>query len=216
MNKNILKTHLEILDRTRQELLVKLLPFTGEFILGGGTALALQLNHRKSFDFDFFSSAPINKNLLEELSRSIPIINISVDTTGELTFFTKEDIKITFLYYPFSHAFPIETLDNGLKLFSAKDIAIQKAYTIGRRGEYRDYFDLYIILKERYMNFVDIISWAKKIYGGAFEKKLLLQQLVYFGDLLNLDIVPASSHFLPKPQEVKNFFEDLVKKDLIP
>lgn len=210
MHKNILNPHLEILDKVRQGLLKKLLPFTKDFVLGGGTALVLQINHRKSFDFDFFSSFPIEKSLIEKISNSLTIGNISVDNADELTFFTDNDIKVTFLYYPFPHAFPLETLENGLQLFSVKDIAVKKAYTIGRRGEYRDYLDLYSILKNEYMNLSEVISCAKKIYGSVFEEKIFLEQLVYFGDLLNFEIIPADKP-LPKPEEVEHFFEDLVK-----
>lgn len=44
--------HLEILDKDRQKVFKKLRVFKQKAILGGGTALALQLNHRVSFDFD--------------------------------------------------------------------------------------------------------------------------------------------------------------------
>lgn len=211
MNKSILKQQLEILDKTRKELLVKLGPFTKDFVLGGGTALAIQVNHRKSFDFDFFATSQLEKRLIEKLSRNILVGNIAVDTADELTFFTKDEVKVTFLYYPFDHAYEFKTLENGLKLFSIGDIAIQKAYTVGRRGEYRDYFDLFIILKNAYMNLAEIISQAKKLYGSLFEEKIFLQQLVYFDDLLNFEIVRADKP-LPKPAEVKAFFEDLVEK----
>lgn len=137
--------HLDILDNQRRELLRILLPFTKEFVLGGGTALALQLAHRKSFDFDFFSSSPIPKRFLEKLSKNVKIGNIAVDTSDELTLFTEKSIKFTFIHYPFKPYFKILRLDNGLDLFSVPEIALQKAYTIGRRGEYRDYFDLYVI-----------------------------------------------------------------------
>jgi len=210
MNKNISKIHLEVLDKDRQELLTKILPHAQGFILGGGTALALQLNHRKSFDLDFFSESPLKKNFLEKISQNIEISNVAVDTSDELTFFTKDDIKMTFLFYPFGHAFGLKRLGNGLQIFSIKDIAIKKAYTIGRRGEYRDYFDLYSILKGTYISLDELISVTKKIYGGTFEEKIFLQQLVYFGDLLNYDIVPINSKYLPKPEEVKSFFEKLV------
>lgn len=210
MSKNISNIHLDILDKDRQELLEKLIPHTKGFILGGGTSLALQVNHRKSYDFDFFSLSPIIKNLLEKLSQTIKISTISVDSADELTFFTDNEIKVTFLHYPFAHAFSVEKLDNGLELFSIKDIAIKKAYTIGRRGEYRDYFDLYIILKENYINLTELISETKKIYGSVFEEKIFLQQLVYFGDLLNFDIIPASSKQISTPEEIKQFFEELV------
>lgn len=211
MKKNILNIHLDILDKERQELLNKLLPLTAGFVLGGGTALALQLNHRKSFDFDFFSSSKIAKNFLEKLSMSIVVENIAVDTSDELTFFTEKKIKITFLHYPFGHAFPLIEVLQGLKLFSVKDIAIKKAYTIGRHGEYRDYFDLYFILKEKYIILPELISLTKKIYGNLFSEKNFLAQLVYFEDMLNFDIIFTSSSHTPQPKEVKQFFEDLTQ-----
>ncbi len=211
MKKNILKIHLEVLNKERQELLFKLLTYTKDFVLGGGTALSLQLGHRKSYDFDFFSQSKLATNLLEKLSQEVSVANIAIDTPDELTFFTKSDVKITFLHYPFAHAFQLEETEGGMRLFSVKDIALQKAYTIGRRGEYRDYFDLFTILKRGHIGLPEIIREAKKVYGGVFEEKIFLQQLVYFGDLLSFDIIPADSKPLAKPEEVKNFFENLVR-----
>lgn len=211
MKQDTSNIQLDVLDSRRQELLEKLRPFTKNFILSGGTALSLQIAHRKSFDFDFFSRSKIEKRYLEKIGEVIPIANISVDSQDELTFFTKEEIKVTFLHYPFEHAFPFVESENGLKLFSPKDIAIQKAYTVGRCGEYRDYFDLYAVLGANYISFSELILQAKKIYGGIFEEKIFLQQLVYFGDLLNFGIKPAKLKPLPKPEEVKHFFESLVK-----
>ncbi|MBI5123101.1 nucleotidyl transferase AbiEii/AbiGii toxin family protein [Candidatus Roizmanbacteria bacterium] len=212
MNKNISNLHLDILDKERQALLHKLLPFAKEFVLGGGTALALQLRHRESYDFDFFSKNPIPKNFLEKISQVITIENIAVDSPDELTFFTKENIKITFLCYPFNDLYEYEELEEGLRLFSVKDIAIKKAYTIGRRGEYRDYFDLYTILKREVISLTNLVLDTKKIYGSIFEEKIFLQQLVYFDDLLNFEIIPVNQTSLPKPEEVKKFFETLVSE----
>lgn len=211
MSNNILKLHLELLDKQRLKVLQKLIPITSDFILGGGTALALQLIHRQSFDFDFFSSSQIPKNLLEKLSRVLPIENIVIDNLDELTFFTTDTIKITFLYYPFKPLFEHVKSGAGLKLFSVKEIALQKAYTIGRRGEYRDYFDLYTILKEGYINLKEIITGGKQVYNGAFDEKLFLEQLVYFGDIRRFDVTPISKTKLPAPNEVKQYFEKLVK-----
>lgn len=204
--------HLDILDNKRQKLLQKLLPLTKDFVLGGGTALALQLNHRKSFDFDFFSSSPISKNLLEKLSQKISIQNIAIDTSDELTFFDSDNIKITFLYYPFKKYFETLEMDNKLRVFSIKEISLHKAYTIGRRGEYRDYFDLYVILKNNYIKLNELILIAKKIYKGVFDEKLFLEQLVYFDDLSSFDITPASTASMPTPQDIKKYFTDAVHK----
>lgn len=211
MNNNISNIHLELLDKDRQEVLQKLIPFTGDFVLGGGTALALQLAHRKSFDFDFFSLSQIPKKLLEKLSQGLPIENIVVDTLDELTFFTTGTIKITLLYYPFKPFFEHVKTEAGLELFPVKEIALQKAYTIGRRGEYRDYFDLYTILKNGYINLKELIAGAKQVYNGAFDEKLFLEQLVYYGDLTNFEVTPVSKASLPTHDEVKQYFEELVK-----
>lgn len=211
MSNNISNIHLELLDKERLEVLGKLTPLAVDFILGGGTALALQLAHRKSFDFDFFSSSQISEKLLEKLSKVLSVENVVVDTRDELTFFTTSDVKITFLYYPFKPLFEPIKADSGLKLFPIKEIALQKAYTIGRRGEYRDYFDLYTILKGGYINLKEIITGGKQAYNGAFDEKLFLEQLVYYGDIRNFDVTPVSKAKLPTPDEVKQYFETLVK-----
>lgn len=211
MNKNTLKIHLELLDKERQAVLQKLSVFTRDFVLGGGTALALQLNHRKSFDFDFFSSVEIPRKLLEKLSQDLTPENIAVDTADELTFFTNGMIKVTFLYYPFKPIFDQIEVEDGLRLFPVKEIALQKAYTIGRRGEYRDYFDLYIILKNQYISLQEIIHGAKQVFGGAFDEKIFLEQLAYFGDITNFKIIPVSNEPTITPDQIEQYFEELVK-----
>lgn len=67
-----------------------LIPLVSDFTLGGGTGLALQLAHRKSFDFDFFNQSGISKKLLEKLAQKIPVENIlaGVVSTGIILTFT--------------------------------------------------------------------------------------------------------------------------------
>ena len=126
--------------------------------------------------------------------------------------FTKENIKVTLLCYPFKDLYAYEELEEGLRLCSIKDIAIKKAYTIGRRGEYRDYFDLYTILKNKEITLSDLITDAKNVYGSIFEEKIFLQQLVYFDDLLNFEIISINSQPIPTKEDIKQFFEELVGK----
>lgn len=211
MNKNILNIHLELLDKKRQQVLGALSPFTRDFVLGGGTALSLQLAHRLSFDFDFFSTSPISPKLLEEITRKLAIDHIVVDTHDELTFFTKDQIKITFLHYPFKAQFAPRETKKGLALFPVKEIALQKAYTIGRRGEYRDYFDLYTIFKNGYISLDEVISNAKHEYDSLFDEKIFLEQLVYFGDITNFEVIPVSGTPVPVLDKVRHFLEELVK-----
>jgi predicted nucleotidyltransferase component of viral defense system len=210
MNKNISNIHLEILDDGRRRLFEKLASCSAGFILGGGTALALQLKHRKSFDFDFFSELPIQKSLLEKISHTLKVKNVSIDTRSELTFFTQEEVKITFLHYSFKSIYSPAALENGMFIFPTEQIAIHKSYTIGRRGEYRDYYDLFMILKHKYMNLGKIISDAKDTYGSIFDEKIFLEQLVYFKDMTNFEIIPPDQGVLFQPDEVKRFLQTLV------
>ncbi|RLD53459.1 MAG: hypothetical protein DRJ01_19370 [Bacteroidetes bacterium] len=56
--------HFEVLP-TEQKLLLKLLSkqnWLSSFYLVGGTALALQIGHRQSIDFDFFIKNDFNNN----------------------------------------------------------------------------------------------------------------------------------------------------------
>jgi hypothetical protein len=48
-----------------------------------------------------------------------------------------------------------------------REIAATKAYTIGRRGAYKDYIDLYFILSEQHATLTDIIDVAEKKFGVA-------------------------------------------------
>ena len=66
-----------------------------------------------------------------------PLIN----NTDELTVLV-DDVKITFLKYPFPTFDPFVIYEH-VPLLSVREIAATKAYTIGRRGAYKDYIDLY-------------------------------------------------------------------------
>lgn len=211
MKTSISNLHLEILDDTRKAALEKILPFTESFVLGGGTALSLQIAHRLSFDFDFFSQKEIKKSLLEKISQTVSVKEVLVRSIDELTFLDSNDIKYTFLNYYFPNCYDILEYDNGMKLFSIKEIAVKKAYTIGRRGVYRDYFDIFAILKDNYSSLKEINENAQKVYQGVFSPKLFLEKLVYFNDLPDFDISPLDSTKDISPDAVKQFLEKAVR-----
>ena len=212
MHQNISKLQLDILDNKRLDVLKKLTPYISNFVLAGGTALALQINHRKSYDFDFFSSEEISPNFALKLRNILVIQSIAVDTSDELTLYTSDTAKISFIYYPFSEYFKTGNEDK-LTYYLSESIAIQKAYTIGRRGAYRDYFDLYSLLNKKVIIFEDIIEKAEKAYGSLFNAKLFLEQLTYFGDITNFEIIPVNQNEGNiEPDEVKKFLEETVKK----
>jgi hypothetical protein len=63
--------HLEILATAQMRLWHELSTVPDEFVLYGGTALALHLGHRNSLDFDFFSRRPLD---LAQLEVAIPFL----------------------------------------------------------------------------------------------------------------------------------------------
>lgn len=75
--------------------------------MAGGTALALQIGHRVSVDYDFFSSAEIPETILPKVKRVFNDFSVTpfINNKDELTV-SVNNVKITFLYYPspqFSH-----------------------------------------------------------------------------------------------------------------
>ena len=68
---------LEALKLEQKKIFEKLKNFT-EFYLVGGTALALQVGHRKSVDFDLFSAEDIPSKLLDKVKIIFKDFNIKV------------------------------------------------------------------------------------------------------------------------------------------
>ncbi|MBI5230181.1 MAG: nucleotidyl transferase AbiEii/AbiGii toxin family protein [Candidatus Magasanikbacteria bacterium] len=205
--------HLEILDPERQVVWEQLAAFKQYGYLGGGTALALQIAHRYSYDLDIFCHQKISTALIQKCRKLFDINQVLINSEDEFTFLTRKHIKITFLHYPFVfHGHKVEE-KNRLHLLNVLDIAASKAYTLNRRGNWRDYVDLFCILKLKKITLKMIIETAHKIYGEVWSEKLLLGQLAYTDDISKEDM--KSVQFIGKkirPGVIKNFFVKQVKE----
>jgi hypothetical protein len=193
------------------ELFGSLTQFFG-FYLAGGTALALQIRHRLSVDFDLFSPDEIDRSLFQRIRRVFPDAGISplINNPDELTVLVN-NVKITFLKYPFPPDEPFVVYEN-VPLLSVRDIAVTKAYTIGRRGSYKDYVDLYFIVAERHATLTDIIHGAEQRYGADFNSRLFLEQLVYLDDVEDTEIKFLKSPISPAP--LRSFFEVRIRESM--
>lgn len=178
----MLQINLEILDKKRQYVFKKLSAFAKEGYLAGGTALSLQLAHRKSFDFDVFVNKQIDNKIRLKIKKFFPNCKFELNTSDQVDIETNEGIKITFLWYYFPLLKPpIKTFS--LSLASIEDIAADKAHAIGRRAVWRDYVDLFFVLKLKKISLKDIINLAKKKFKNEFNSALFLDQLTYFEDI---------------------------------
>lgn len=199
----------EALTETAAGLFPSLSAFP-DFYLAGGTALALQIGHRVSVDFDLFADDDIQRGLLQKVRRVFAGADIAplVNNGDELTVLIN-GVKTTFLRYPFP---PRDRLIAYRKvpLLSVQEIAATKAYTIGRRGSYKDYVDLYFVVKEGYTTLSDIIADAEDKFGNDFNSRLFLEQLIYVADLDDTAIQflkPAVT-----PRQIVSFFEDRIRE----
>ncbi|MDA8195204.1 MAG: nucleotidyl transferase AbiEii/AbiGii toxin family protein [Thermaerobacter sp.] len=164
-------------------------PIMQDFYLSGGTALALQQGHRQSRDLDFFTRQPLT--VLPELPGTDAFLarfgNVEwILRAPDQIHWRLDGVSVTLLAYPFAHAFPFRSW-RGLAVADARDIAVQKAYTLGRRAQARDYLDLHTILQTGVLSLDEVIHRAQNTYHGDFSARLFLQQLTYTRDLPDRD-----------------------------
>lgn len=200
--------HLEAIPKENNSVFSRLDKFSS-FYLAGGTALALQIGHRISVDFDLFSDKEISKNLLLKVKKVFENdkVTASVNNPDELTVFIGQT-KLTFLKYSFPVILDF-VICQKIKLLSIEEIAASKAYTIGRRGSYKDYIDLYHILNNDYSNLTKTIELAEKKYKDEFNSRLFLEQLIYLEDITDekIDFIKDTID----KEALKIFFEKKIK-----
>jgi len=203
--------HTEALTEEAKKLFPRLASFNKDFYLAGGTALALQIGHRVSVDFDLFSPHPIKKTLLvktEAVYEGMPM-EIFVNNSRELTLLI-QGVKHTFLHYPFPTILPFEKNDT-IHFLSSKEILATKAYTIGRRGAFKDYADLYVGINSGISSLQDIINLAQEKYNGVFNDRLFLEQTLYMDDIIE-DAIIMLGRPAPTKQNLIDFFSGEIAK----
>lgn len=170
----------QILNSTQLEILPKLKSFSPNFYLVGGTALALQLGHRSSIDFDLFTPLPFDHQaILNTLKSFSTIERIMIDNKDELTLLIS-GVKFTFYTYPYPIT-PTIFLEDIIFMPDELTIAAMKAYALGRRAKWKDYVDLYFILQK--YSFNDLLKQSELIYKAEFDEKLFREQLAYHQDI---------------------------------
>lgn len=201
--------HLELLDKKRKTTFEKLRVFRKEATLAGGTALFLQISHRYSFDFDLFLERELTRKDFLRLKKVLGVKEVKVNTSEQLTVITDERIDVTLAYYPYKPLFA-KVATFSLPLFSVEDIAADKAFTIGKRAVWRDYVDLFFILKLNYLNVFDLIKLGQKKFGVEFNPELFLEQAVYFDDLEISKISFIKEKY--SPEEIQEFLKKEVSR----
>lgn len=173
--------HKEVLTKEQVKLLPLIKSFSKDFFLVGGTAFAIYLGHRQSIDFDLFTDEKFsNLRIKRQISKFFEIERTFVNRLEEYTVLVNK-VKITFFQYPFRiNAF--QMFENIIRVPDLLTLAAMKAYALGQRAKWKDYLDLYFVMK-KYFPISRITKKAKDIFGKEFNEKLFRTQLSYFKDI---------------------------------
>jgi hypothetical protein len=197
----------EILTKEQRELLPLIQKFSKDYYMAGGTAIALQIGHRRSVDFDLFTPKNLKrkqiKNVIEDSGYSTT--DILFEAADQLHIVIK-GVKTTFFQYPHTIQ-PLLHFEQIITMPSLVDLAAMKAYALGGRAKWKDYVDLYFILA-KYYSFDDIVKKAKELFNHFFNDKLFKEQLSYFDDIDYSEEVEFVNTEVTK-EEVKKFLIEI-------
>lgn len=156
---------------------VMAIPELSGFNLAGGTALALQIGHRRSVDLDFFGARQIDKDEMVALLEVAGDLHI-LQHTRNILIFNINGVKVDFVNYKYPWLRGTR-IDEGIRLASLPDIGAMKLGAIAGRGKKRDFTDLYFLLKQ--FTLPELLGFYREKYPDGNEF-LVLRSLTYFED----------------------------------
>ena len=179
------------------------------FYLAGGTALSLQLGHRRSVDLDFFSPTediPTIRPVLEEsLADFQPTLADSA--WGNLVYLAK-DVRVGFYGYGFPLVAPLVETE-GVRLAAVEDIALMKLDALLSRAARKDFYDLYFICQQ--ISLQKLFGLAPQKYASIRDFEVqTVKRLVYFENA-DADVDPYFFQPVSWPA-VKEFFVQQAKE----
>ena len=159
-------------------------PYTRDFLLVGGTALALQLGHRTSTDVDLFTNIKFDVPQLLEFLRNDFSIQVRNQMNHALLL-NINSIKTDFVFQPSDLlSTPVEV--ENVRMASLIEIGAMKIGAITARGRRRDFIDLYCLME--HFTLPELLDAFLKKYKDA-TLELAIRSLFYFEDADN-DLEP--------------------------
>ncbi len=176
-----------------------------DFVLVGGTALALHIEHRLSEDLDLFTEKKYinNDKIRNTVKKIFKDYTILEEDEGYIEFFAS-NTKLTF--YSFGMPIKHEQLINNLNIATLDECIAMKAHAITIRNSYKDHYDMYCILAEG-IDLTKIVELTEEKYKTAFNTKLFLSKL----------LVEIPEDALEKPKykitskDIKEFMENKIE-----
>jgi hypothetical protein len=150
------------------------------FFLVGGTALAIQIGHRRSIDLDFFTREAFDPDrILDSLSATLSTHGIIVGGRASHTLnLTLSGVKVDLIRYAYPLLEPlVEAV--GYTMLALPDIAAMKLAAITNRGSKKDFFDLYFLLERHSIQ--TLLDFYRRKYPDH-DLFFVLRSLAYFED----------------------------------
>jgi len=181
-----------MLPDPQKRLWEKLHTTPSDFVLYGGTALALRLGHRESIDFDFFSKSPFDPEMLKEKIPYLEAGEAIQSKNNTLTCILDLNGSVQVSFFGGLRIFSVHAPDradgSGIMVASLLDIAATKVKTVQSRSNSKDYIDIDALLRAG-IRLEDAFGAAYAVYGHKFQPLLTLKALSFYGDG-DLDQVP--------------------------
>lgn len=181
--------HWGIVNDQLKDTLLRLMqePIFNDFRLVGGTALSLQLGHRKSIDIDLFTDAvygSIDFNLIEQymldnfsyVSTSFGI-NPAFGTSYLMGSDKQNAVKVD-IYYSMDPFFQPAIEIEGVRMASIEEILAMKIDVIQRGGRKKDFWDLHELMQQ--YSIASMLELHRLRYEWTHEPERILENLVNF------------------------------------
>ena len=194
-----------LLPDTKSLLLemIKSCSFLNKYVLVGGSALSIYLCHRKSEDLDFFTYADdFDKKEIFEYIKGFKNKEV-INQTNEQIDLLLDGVKVTFFNAKWSFLQP-QKIDR-FNLSSLKAIATIKVNVLFLRAKFRDYYDLYFLVKNK-MTIKEMYKCSEDILDGI-NFKLFVTALLYVDDIEDDDIDYLEPIEKISKEEIRDFFE---------
>ena len=198
-----------LLPKTK-ELLLKMVQscsFLQKYVLVGGSALTLHICHRKSEDLDFFTyDDSFDKKEILKFIQSFETKEI-INQTDEQIDLLLNGVKVTFFNARWSFLKPQKIEKFNLATISM--IASMKVNVLFLRAKYRDYYDIYFLVKQC-MGLKEIFKVSEHVVEGV-TFKLFAVALMYIDDIEDDDISYLQPIEKISKEEIRDFFQKRLK-----
>ena len=177
--------------------------FLEKYVLVGGSALALYLCHRKSEDLDFFTyDDSFDKKEIFEYIQGFENKEVLHQSDEQIDVLLN-GVKVTFFNAKWKFLKPQKV--EKFNLASLEAISAMKVNVMFLRAKYRDYYDLYYLVKER-MSLKEMFKHSKDIVDGI-NFKLFAIALLYIDDVEDDNIEYLEPKEKISKEEIRNFFQ---------